>query len=110
MTHRCPHRCPVCSGTGFVGVGFYILHGSAGTSARNEECRSCGASGVIWGQTTGRPLLLMTRRYVTADEILEVDSILSIPGRCNLYIRALCAHPFGVVADLADVGALLDEW
>ena len=43
-----PFRCPVCLGRGQVEPGFYVLGGSASTSATNETCRSCSGSGIFW--------------------------------------------------------------
>jgi hypothetical protein len=48
---RRPYRCPVCHGTGQVGAGFYTTttgHWSSSSAAATENCRSCGASGIVW--------------------------------------------------------------
>ena len=57
-----------------------------------------------------RPLLV-TRRYVSPDEILELDStVLADIGSCTLSVRTMVSeYPITVAADLAEVAKLL-EW
>lgn len=54
---------------------------------------------------------LETRRYVTADEILTIDStLLAECGGCQLLVLSpACGHPFWVAADLAEVARLLGD-
>lgn len=44
-----PYRCPVCEGRGIVPLFFYNLTGTAGTTAENQQCRTCGGRGILWG-------------------------------------------------------------
>lgn len=42
-----PYRCPICGGTGDVPAGFYGPASLTDTAA--EPCRSCQATGIVWG-------------------------------------------------------------
>lgn len=52
-----PHRCPICGGNGIVPNGFYNqIGGQWATSDGNykETCRSCGGTGIIWGNENNK--------------------------------------------------------
>ena len=48
MTHRCPHRCPVCNGSGSVDEALYTGWQTGGTAINVVPCRSCAGTGVVW--------------------------------------------------------------
>ena len=70
MTHRCPHRCPVCNGSGSVDEHFYKQSPLAGTTLNRVPCRSCGGAGVVWHEAE---TVEASPRYVTASIVAWLD-------------------------------------
>ena len=50
QSHKTPHRCPICGGTGQVQAGFYNQFGGqwSTTSIAPETCRTCHGTGIVW--------------------------------------------------------------
>jgi DnaJ-class molecular chaperone len=46
---RRPYCCPVCYGVGHVAAGFYAR------VSVPEQCRSCGGTGIVWGEDASEP-------------------------------------------------------
>lgn len=48
---KTPHTCPICSGRGFIGEGFYSTTSRTWVSSTTgtEQCRSCLGAGFVWG-------------------------------------------------------------
>ena len=47
-----PYTCPVCEGRGTVPWGFYNSWSTMGVHP--ETCRSCGGTGIVWGDQDER--------------------------------------------------------
>lgn len=47
---KIPFRCPVCEGRQMLPYGFYELYAQSTTNISAEICRTCGGTGIVWGE------------------------------------------------------------
>ena len=92
MTHRCPHRCPVCNGSGSVDEHLYTQFPFAGTTLNRVPCCSCTGTGMVWHEAETKP----TPSDVTAGLVEWLDTNVRRCGHGYLHVTCGDCSPVRV--------------